>query len=353
MNEIIVSRRQIIEHNRSIRYELNICIMQTDKLNLISVSDINEAFVLGGLYLAVHQGTKERLIMKRIILASNNKDKIKEVKEILTGYDIISIKEAGINVDVEENGTTFEELYALFMFDRNIRNIMFKYLLIVENNLKSIFSYHLSSKYGYKEKDYLKISNFTTEISKVRQVSDVINKMKRQIRVNAKQHSATLHYLTNYGYVPMWILVKVLSFGIISELYMILKYEDKKEIANYYKMSEEELSIFLPIMSNFRNLCAHEDMLYNYKTQRSIPNNKYHEMLNIPKAEEEYIYGKNDLFSLILMFKYMLRDDDFKLLIYEVGYELDMLAGKIKVIDIDKILDEIGFPNNWREISSK
>ena len=47
--------------------------------------------------------------MKRIILASNNKDKIKEVKEILTGYDIISIKEAGVNVDVEENGTTFEE----------------------------------------------------------------------------------------------------------------------------------------------------------------------------------------------------------------------------------------------------
>lgn len=40
--------------------------------------------------------------MKRIILASNNKDKIKEVKEILTGYDIISIKEAGVNVDVEE-----------------------------------------------------------------------------------------------------------------------------------------------------------------------------------------------------------------------------------------------------------
>ena len=47
--------------------------MQTDKLNLISVSDINEAFVLGGLYLAGHQGTKERLIMKRIILASNKK----------------------------------------------------------------------------------------------------------------------------------------------------------------------------------------------------------------------------------------------------------------------------------------
>ncbi|MGN0328141.1 MAG: XTP/dITP diphosphatase [Lachnospira sp.] len=47
--------------------------------------------------------------MKRIILASNNKDKIKEVKEILKGYEVISLKEAGIDADVEENGTTFEE----------------------------------------------------------------------------------------------------------------------------------------------------------------------------------------------------------------------------------------------------
>ena len=47
--------------------------------------------------------------MKSIILASNNKDKVKVVKEILKGYDIISMKEAGIDVDIEENGTTFEE----------------------------------------------------------------------------------------------------------------------------------------------------------------------------------------------------------------------------------------------------
>lgn len=47
--------------------------------------------------------------MKSIILASNNKDKVNEVKEILKGYDIISMKEAGIDVDIEENGTTFEE----------------------------------------------------------------------------------------------------------------------------------------------------------------------------------------------------------------------------------------------------
>jgi len=269
----------------------------------------------------------------------------------INGYRHIFFKSSKDKKFIE--GTTFDELYGLFTFDRNIRNIMFKYLLIVENNLKSIFSYHLSSKYGYKEKQYLKMSNFTSDITKSRQVIDVINKMKRQIRINAKQHSATLHYLTNYGYIPMWILVKLLSFGIISELYMILKHEDKKELAKYYNIDVEEMSTFLPIMANYRNLCAHEDILYDHKTQRAIPNNKYHEALNIPKYDDEYVYGKNDLFALIIMFKYMLSDDDFRLLIYEIGYEIDLLDGKIEVIGLEKILDKIGFPDGWRDIIEK
>ena len=63
-------------------------------------------------------------------------------------------------------GVTFEELYSLFLFDRDIRNIFFKNLLIIENNLKSIFSYQLSKKYGYKEKTYLKSRNFTKDKNK-------------------------------------------------------------------------------------------------------------------------------------------------------------------------------------------
>lgn len=47
----------------------------------------------------------------KIILASNNKNKILEFKQILSplGYDVISQSEAGVNIEVEENGTTFEE----------------------------------------------------------------------------------------------------------------------------------------------------------------------------------------------------------------------------------------------------
>ncbi|WP_085829206.1 XTP/dITP diphosphatase [Clostridium massiliodielmoense] len=49
--------------------------------------------------------------MKKLIVASNNQHKIEEIKEMLKEFnlDVISLKEAGINIDVEENGVTFAE----------------------------------------------------------------------------------------------------------------------------------------------------------------------------------------------------------------------------------------------------
>lgn len=249
-------------------------------------------------------------------------------------------------------GTTFDELYATFLFDRRIRNIMFKYILIIENNMKSIISYQLSKKYGFKDKDYLNPKNFTQDGIKSRQVNDVLNKMKRQIRVNGRQHTATLHYLSNYGYVPMWILVKVLSFGIISELYNILKAEDVYDIAEYYNLQPETLSIYLNLLSNYRNVCAHEDMLYDHRTQRSIPDCRYHYLLDIEMTDDEYNYGKNDLYALIIIMKQMLQEEEFHDLIYEIGYEIDILDGKVDTVPLNLILNKIGFPNNWRDIAN-
>ena len=49
--------------------------------------------------------------MKRIIFATGNAGKLKEIREILKELDVevISMKEAGITAEIDENGTTFEE----------------------------------------------------------------------------------------------------------------------------------------------------------------------------------------------------------------------------------------------------
>ena len=247
-------------------------------------------------------------------------------------------------------GTSFEELYGLFLFDRRIRNILFKNILIIENNVKSIISYQLSKKYGYREKDYLNLRNFTNNPEKKRMVKDVVDKMKRQIRINASRHNATMHYLKNYGYIPLWVLVKVLSFGMVCELFLILKDEDKTEISSIFGVSNKYMDDFLPILSNYRNLCAHEDIVFNYKTERVIPDTEYHKKLNIFRMDDEYIKGKNDLFAVIIMFKYLLEEDEFRLMLKEFNYEFEKLDAKIDSISVEKILDTMGIPKNYMEI---
>ena len=248
-------------------------------------------------------------------------------------------------------GTTFEELYSLFLFDRSFRNVIFKYLLVIENNLKSITSYQLSKKYGYRERDYLRAKNFTHDPAKQRQVNDLLKKMKRQIRVNGSQHSATLHYVSNYGYIPLWILVKVLSFGIVSEMFSILKPEDQHEISKVYNVDVEDLLVYLPILANYRNLCAHEDILYENKTQKEIDDTIYHQILDIPKENGEYIYGKSDLFALLIIMRQMLTTEDFKNMTNELENVIATLDYNLTSIKIEKVLNRMGFPKNWKDLA--
>ena len=251
-----------------------------------------------------------------------------------------------------KNGVTFEEMYSLFLFDRSFRNVIFKYLLVIENNLKSIISYQLSKKYGYRERDYLKEKNFTQAPEKRSQLNDLLRKMKRQIRVNGSQHSATLHYVSNYGYIPLWILVKVLSFGIVSEMYQILKPEDQVEIANIYTIETDKLTVYLPILANYRNLCAHEDILYENKTQKMIDDTIYHQLLKIPKEDGEYVSGKNDLFALLIIMKQMLQYEDFKNMSYELNNIIETLNYNLHSIKIDAVLERMGFPLNWKDLAN-
>ena len=293
-------------------------------------------------------------ILKNRGLVINDIDKAEELllREnyfFINGYRHIFMKNH--KEDSFIPGTTFEELYAVFQFDRSFRNVLFKNLLIVENNLKSIIAYKLSKKYGIREKDYLKPSNFSQDIKKVRQVNDVLNKIKRQIKLNGRQHSATLHYISNYGYVPLWILVKLLSFGMINELYSILKPDDKLAIAEYYNLDVETLGIYIALLSNYRNLCAHEDIVYDHRTQKEIPDTRYHMELDVPTTNDEYVYGKNDIFAVIIMLKCMLTESDFTDFVNEVSYDLNLLDGRVNIIPQSKILDRMGFPSNWEEIA--
>ena len=78
---------------------------------------------------------------------------------IVNGYKDLFLSPASApSQEHYRNGTTFEELYALYQFDRDIRHIYLKYLLKVENTFKSVLAHEFSALYGHD--NYLKLENF-------------------------------------------------------------------------------------------------------------------------------------------------------------------------------------------------
>lgn len=78
-------------------------------------------------------------------------------------------------------GTKFDEIYALYLFDRELRNLFIRYILEIENNVKSVLAHVFSDKYGHD--NYLRIANFDTSVrpgdrktkaQKVGEITDII-----------------------------------------------------------------------------------------------------------------------------------------------------------------------------------
>ena len=97
------------------------------------------------------------------------------------------------------------------------------------------------------------------------------------------------------------------------------------------------------------DLTTGNDILFS---QKSIDDTIYHSMLGIPKTDGEYIYGKNDNFALVIMMKHLLTDVEFKNMMNEIKHALDNLEYNLKTIEIGKILDRMGFPENWAQLAN-
>ena len=63
---------------------------------------------------------------------------------------------------------------------------------------------------------------------------------------------------------------------------------------------------YLKVLTLYRNVCAHNERLFSYHTYIDIPDTLLHKKLGISKNGSKYIYGKNDLFSVVIAFRYLL-----------------------------------------------
>lgn len=76
---------------------------------------------------------------------------------VINGYKelFLASKVTATADEVYKTGTTSDEVYALYNFARELRNIYLKYLLKLKNTFKTVIAHEFSAKYGHD--NYLKI----------------------------------------------------------------------------------------------------------------------------------------------------------------------------------------------------
>ncbi|MGN1351651.1 MAG: Abi family protein [Clostridia bacterium] len=234
------------------------------------------------------------------------------------------------------NDVSFDEIYALFEFDKNLKNLMLKFCLEIETVIKSAMANQISKVYGVK--DYLNTSNWDNSIDD--DIKEVLfEKINNEIKKDYKVHTAVTHYIDKYGFVPPFVLVKILTFGVASSYYGLLKQSDRQAIAKYFKISDKLLKQILKNLTTIRNIAAHSDRLYNYTS-------KFY--LSFKLIDNTYTKPDNitNLYMVIRCMEKLLTQEQYEELYNSILEEISKLKDKLNSIDVSDIIRIMGFPMN-------
>ena len=305
---------------------------------------------------------------------------------VINGYKklFIATPATSNSEEIYKTGTTFDEIYALCLFDRKLRHLHLKYLLNLETNFKSVVAHVFSKKYGHD--NYLKLENFhdvassdssvlkriaqqrkldiVANISDVRRLSaeenvvnvtrligDIHQEIARQL---SKHNEMVSHYMVVHGYIPLWVLVNVLTFGKVAAFYLNLKEPEKIEIAKQFSVHYRELHKYMTMLGFARNKCAHDERFFDIRFSQRIHSKSIGNfaVLNLPRDKSgSYTRGTCDAYALAIIFKKLLSKQDFYEFHSSMESTIKKLSKKLKTISIDEVLDIMGYTPSWRNIT--
>lgn len=246
--------------------------------------------------------------------------------------------------------TTFEEIVALYEFDSDLRGLFFKYLLQIERHLRSLMSYYFSEKYGESQTTYLNINNFNNTRRTHKTASRLISTLQRAVSTN--DYVYINYYRDTYGNIPLWVLINVLTFGNLSKMYKVFPQSLQSKVCkNFCIINRHQMEQFLSVLTKFRNVCAHGERLFTYRTMDNISDLPLHQKLSIPIDGIQYQYGKNDLFAVVIAFRYLIPNNDFQIFKSKLLRLINSVSKELTHMDTDELLERMGFPLNWKDIT--
>ena len=249
------------------------------------------------------------------------------------------------------NNARFEDIVALYELDEELRGIFFRYLCRVERRVRSAISYYFCQKHGERQEEYLNADNYNNTSKNQKGIEKLVKMFDKMAKQN-KDHEYLVYQRNKYQNVPLWVIMNTLTFGQISKMFEFLPQNMQGKICqDFGTVKKNEMIKYLKVLTLYRNVCAHNERLFSYHTYIDVPDTLLHEKLSIPKNGSKYRYGKNDLFSVVIVFRYLLPKEDFITFKNEMIHILNNYEKQKLNLEKNVLFEYMGFPDNWKNIT--
>lgn len=231
-----------------------------------------------------------------------------------------------------KSGSTFNQAFQLYCFDRKLRQLILAELEKIEVAVRSEMIYQYSEAYGpywFDDVSLFRNSN---------QQNRAVTKMTEEY--NRSDEAFILAFKNKYSnpLPPAWILLEVVSFGTLSVTYKHLRPNRvKRNVADSFSLNKDVLTSWLHSIVYLRNICAHHSRLWNrdMRITPARPVSPHRTFLPSHVRQDKVFY----FLSAIL---YLLEDVNPRNTFKE---RLEMLIDEYPVID----KAAMGFPEHYKE----
>jgi abortive infection bacteriophage resistance protein len=155
-------------------------------------------------------------------------------------------------------GTSFNDVLALYRFDRELRLLVLDAIERVEVSVRSRWAYELAHRHG--PHGHLDSTLFKSTERWHKDSANLHEAVRRSDEVFIKHIQRTYRETLP----PVWAVCEVMTLGLLSKYYDNLKpAKTRKAIANTYAMPHELMASWLRHLTQIRNICAHHARLWN------------------------------------------------------------------------------------------
>lgn len=232
----------------------------------------------------------------------------------------------------------FDDVIALYNFDRELRLLIFDVIERIEIGLRTKLVYHLSHELGpwWFENP----AHFKNPIDHTDNLISIDRELRQSKEIFIKQHYVKYHADTRRP--PAWKTLEVVSFGTVSKLYanLLPAIKSKDRIADELGMvNHTYLPSWLQAIAQIRNICAHHGRLWNKNLPgrpKLLSKPPAPWLTNVPPVSQHHM-----LYIHICCMKYLLD------VISPAHHFKPRLADLfIKYPSVD--LNALGFPFTWK-----